>query len=55
MYIHQIEIGYKFQHGIKGECVVIDKTKRTITIRHKLGTTKTTYRYSDARFSPSDF
>jgi len=55
MYIHQVEVGFKFQHGEKGECVVIDKTKRTITIKHKFGTTKTTYRYADSRFSPTDF
>ena len=55
MYIHQVLIGFKFQHGKKGECTVIDKTKRTITVIHKFGKTKVTYRYSDARFSPSDF
>lgn len=55
MKIQEVKIGFKFQHGIKGECEVIDKTKRTITIKHKFGTTKTTYRYSDAYFSPSDF
>jgi len=55
MKISEVEIGHKFDHGIKGECEVINKTKRTITIKHKFGTTKTTYRYSDAYFSPSDF
>ena len=55
MKISEIQLGFKFQHGIKGECTVIDKTKRTITVIHKFGKTKTTYRYSDATFSPSDF
>lgn len=55
MKISEVELGFKFNHGIKGECTVIDKTKRTITIRHKLGKTKVTYRSSDVTFSPSDF
>lgn len=55
MKISEVEIGFKFQHGEKGECTVTDKTKRTISVKHKFGKTKTTYRYSDAYFSPSDF
>ena len=51
----EIEIGFKFEHGTKGECVVIDRTPKTITVKHKFGTTKTSYRYKDAYFSPSDF
>lgn len=54
MKINEIEIGYKFQHGIKGECTVIEKTKRTITIKHKFGTTKSTYRSNDASFRITD-
>ena len=55
MKIADLKIGFKFEHGIKGQCVVIATTPRTITIKHKLGTTKTTYRSSDEFFSPSDF
>jgi hypothetical protein len=55
MKISEVPIGHKFEHGIKGECTVIDKSKRTITVKHKFGKTKVTYRYSDATFSPSDF
>lgn len=55
MKISEVEIGFKFEHGLKGECTVIDKTKRTITILHSVGKTKVTYKHSDAYFSPSDF
>lgn len=55
MKISEVKVGFKFEHGIKGGCVVIEKTPRTITIKHKLGTTKTTFRYKDDYFSPSDF
>lgn len=55
MKLEEIEIGFKFNHGIKGECVVIGKTKRTVTVKHKFGTTKVTYRTSDVNISPSDF
>lgn len=55
MRISEVEVGFKFEHGIKGDCVVIAKTPRTITIKHKLGTTKTTFKYKDDYFSPSDF
>lgn len=55
MKIQDVEIGYKFNHRIKGECTVIDRTKRTITVIHKFGKTKVTYRNSDAYFSVSDF
>lgn len=55
MKIDKIEIGFKFQHGVKGECIVVDRTKRTITVQHKFGTIKTTYKHADAYFSPSDF
>jgi hypothetical protein len=51
----EVKIGFKFDHGIKGECTVTDRTKRTITIKHKFGKTKTTYRHFDAIFSPTDF
>lgn len=51
----EVYIGFKFDHGIKGECIVIDRTKRTITIKHKFGKTKTTYNYVDIEFSPTDF
>lgn len=50
-----IPVGFKFQHGEKGECTVIARTKRTITITHKKGKTKVTYRQTDSYFSPSDF
>jgi len=46
----EVEIGFKFDHGIKGECTVIDRTKRTITIKHRFGKTKTTYNYVDTVF-----
>ena len=55
MKISEIEVGFKFNHGIKGECVVIGKTKRTITIVHSLGKTKVTFKRDDVDFSPSDF
>lgn len=55
MKISEIKIGFKFEHGIKGVCIVVDKTPRTITIKHRLGITKTTFRHKDAYFSPSDF
>jgi len=55
MRISDVEIGFKFDHGIKGECIVIDKTKRTITMLHDVGKTKVTYKHADADFSPSDF
>lgn len=55
MKISEVQLGHKFESNHKGECEVISKTKRTITVRHKYGTTKVTYRYSDAYFSPSDF
>jgi len=55
MKIQEVEIGFKFKHGEKGECIVVKKTKRTITVKHKFGTTKTTYHYSDPDFSPSHF
>ena len=55
MKISEIEIGYRFNHPTKGEGVIISKTKRTLTANFKASTTKVTYRYSDAYFSPSDF
>jgi hypothetical protein len=55
MKISEIEVGFKFEHGTKGECVIILRTPRTITIKHRLGTTKTTFKYKDDYFSPSDF
>lgn len=55
MYIHQVELGFKFQHVDKGECLVIAKSKKTITIKHKFGTTKLTYKFGHANFYPSEF
>lgn len=55
MKISEVELGFKFNHGVKGECTVIGKTKRSITISHKFGKTKVTYRNSDTYFSPADF
>ena len=55
MKLLEIEVGFNFEHGIKGKCTVINKTPRTVTIHHELGTTKVTYRSSDVYFSPSDF
>lgn len=55
MKISQVEIGFQFDHGIKGKGVIISKTKRTLTAKFEKCTTKVTYRYSDATFSPSDF
>lgn len=55
MKISEIEVGFKFDHGIKGECTVIDRTKRTITIMHSIGKTKVTFNRTDVDFSPSDF
>lgn len=51
----EIPIGFKFEHGEKGECTVTARTKRTITITHKKGKTKVTYRFTDTYFSPTDF
>lgn len=55
MKIEEVKLGFKFEHGLKGECIVIDKTKRTITVIHKFGKTKVTYNSSDSYFSCSDF
>ena len=56
MKIQEVPLGYAFNHGIKGECTVINKTKRTITVKHKFGTTKVSYRSNkDAIFSVADF
>ena len=56
MKIQEVPLGYTFNHGIKGECTVINRTKRTITIIHKFGKTKVSYRSnSDAIFSVADF
>lgn len=51
----EVEVGFEFDHGIKGKCTVINRTKRTITIKHEHGTTKVTYRHFDTTFSPTDF
>ncbi|WP_445458413.1 hypothetical protein [Flavobacterium sp. HNIBRBA15423] len=55
MKVSEVPIGHRFNHGIKGEGVIIKKTKRTLTAKFDKSTTKVTYRYSDAYFSPSDF
>lgn len=55
MKISEIEVGFKFNHGVKGKCIVIDRTKRTITIIHSFGKTKVTFKRDDVAFSPSDF
>lgn len=51
----EVKIGFEFEHGIKGNCRVINRTPKTITIKHNFGTTKVSYRYKDTIFSPSDF
>lgn len=53
--IQEIEVGFTFTHGTKGEGVIIAKTKRTLTAQFRASKTKVTYRSSDARFSVSDF
>jgi hypothetical protein len=55
MKISEVQIGQKLNHGVKGEMTVINVTKRTITVSHKFGTTKVTYRSSDVNVSVSDF
>ena len=55
MKLSEVPLGYKFEHGLKGECIVIDKTPRTITIIHKFGKTKVLYTNGNATFYPSDF
>jgi hypothetical protein len=55
MKISEVPIGYKFNHGLKGEGIIIDKTKRTLTAKFEHCTTKVTYKYSDLIFSGSDF
>ncbi|MDR6844488.1 hypothetical protein [Flavobacterium granuli] len=55
MKISEVPIGHKFNHGTKGEGIIIGKTKRTLTAKFDICTTKVTYRYSDAYFSVSDF
>ncbi|QQO97080.1 hypothetical protein Nekkels1_75 [Cellulophaga phage Nekkels_1] len=53
--IQDIKLGEKFNHGEKGDGVVIDKTRRTITIKYERSTCKCTYKYNDAYFHISDF
>lgn len=55
MKIQDIPIGYKFNHHLKGQGVIIAKTKRTLTAKFHGVTTKITYRHSDATFTPFDF
>ena len=55
MKIQEVQIGQKINHGVKGEMTVINVTKRTITVAHKFGKTKVTYRSSDANVYASDF
>ena len=54
--IQEVKIGEKVKHHIKGDGMVTNKTKRTITITFENGNTcKNTYRYNDAYFYVSDF
>jgi hypothetical protein len=55
MKISEVKVGQKIQHGEKGEGVVIAKTPRTITAKFTKVTTKVTYRFKVAVFSPIDF
>ncbi|WP_188051725.1 hypothetical protein [Flavobacterium sp. GP15] len=55
MKISEVKIGQKIDHGEKGEGIVIAKTPRTITAKFPKVTTKVTYRFKDAIFSPIDF
>jgi hypothetical protein len=55
MKVAEVKEGFKFQHGIRGEGEVIKKTPRTITVKFEKSTVKTTYRYTDVEFSPTDF
>lgn len=55
MKIQEIQIGFKFNHHLKGEGVIIAKTKRTLTAKFDGVTTKVTYRTSDANFNSFDF
>jgi hypothetical protein len=55
MKISEVKIGQKFDHRVKGEMTVIDVTKRTVTVVHKFGKTKITYRHSDENVFANDF
>lgn len=55
MKVQDVPIGYKFQHGLKGEGVIIARTPRTLTAKFPKSTTKVTYRYLNSDFSPADF
>ena len=55
--IQDVKIGEKVKHHEKGNGMVSDKTKRTITIVFERSTSKLTYNCNDAYFyvSVSDF
>lgn len=55
MKISEVKVGQIIKHGEKGDGVVIAKTARTITAKFPKVTTKVTYRFKDAIFSPIDF
>ena len=53
--IQDVKVGEKVNHHFKGEGVVSEKTKRTITIVFNRSTSKNTYRCNDAYFYVTDF
>jgi len=55
MKVKDIKIGFKFNHGTKGEGIIIAATPRTLTAKFKICITKVRYYKSDADFSISDF
>lgn len=55
MKISEIKIGYTFNNNLKGQGVIIKKSKKSLTAEFENSITKIVYIDSDADFSPSDF
>lgn len=54
--IQEVKIGDTITNCKRGEGIITNKTKRTITATFKNGTrVKNTYSYNDAYYYPSDF
>ena len=52
--IQDIQLGEKLNHPSRGTGEVINRTKRTITIKWPFSTQKVSYRTNDARFNVCD-
>lgn len=53
--IHEIEIGFRFEHPTKGEGTIIGKTKKSLTAKFQKSTTKVVYNSNEAFFSEYNF